>query len=214
MRDLKENNDRDWFKPRKVTYEDELVWPMQCLIAELSAEAARHNIPLTADPQNAIFRIYRDIRFSKDKRPYKTHIGAVLTRSGDRKEPGGLYIHIEPGQSFISGGFWRPESKLLQSWRQQIEQLPDRFLAIAQAVEAAGMDLDSDDKLKRMPRGTQLGPDHPAGEYLRWKSFLGSRKVADEELLKPSFTAIAVEAMRGALPLLEFGWKVQDGDPG
>ncbi len=208
--DLKLNNDRDWFKARKATYDDELVWPMQCLVAELSTAATRLQIPLGADPTTAIFRIYRDIRFSKDKRPYKTHIGAVLTRSGHRKEPGGLYIHVEPGQSFITGGYWRPESRLLQAWRRQIEAFPDRFLEIARQLEASGLTFDSDDKLKRLPRGATLDPEQPAATYLRWKSFLGTRHVTDDELLDPSFVEVGIETMLATAPLLEFGRQVEE----
>lgn len=211
MRELRLNNDREWFKPRKEIYEDELVWPMQCLVAELSAEAARRKIPLGADPKTAIFRIYRDIRFSKDKRPYKVHIGAVLTRTGNRKGPGGLYIHIEPGRSFISAGYWHLESRLLQAWRKQIEALPDRFLAMADELRSAGISFDSDDKLKRMPRGAKLDAEHPAAHFLRWKSFLGSRRVNDEELLDASFVDVGIEVMRATVPLLEFGRQVEEG---
>lgn len=211
LRDLRDNNERDWFKPRKSTYEDELVWPMKCLIAQLAAEASRHDIPLTADPEHAVFRIYRDIRFSRDKRPYKTHVGAVLTRSGDRKAPGGLYIHVEPGQSYVTGGFWRPETRFLQGWRRQIEALPERFLDLMESVRDAGLILESDEKLKRLPRGSDLDAEHPAAEYLRWKSFLATRYVEDNDLLSPSFASAAVDTMRGVLPLLDFGWRISDG---
>lgn len=209
LRQLKERNEREWFKPRKSVYDDELVWPMQCLVAHVSAEAARRGVPLTADPKDAIFRIYRDTRFSKNKAPYKTHIGAVLTRSGHRKEPGGLYIHVEPGGSFVTGGFWQPENRVLQRWRQKIEALPDPFLSMMQRVEKAGLDLESEEKLKRMPRGFQMDPDHPAAEYMRWKSFLATRRVSDAELTQPAFAEVVVETAVAALPLLEFGWDVE-----
>ena len=93
FRQLAENNQRDWFKPRKATYDDEVVWPMRCLLTEASNEAAQHGLNLTANPKRALFRIYRDTRFSKNKAPYKTHAGAVLTRTGDNKSSGGVYIH-------------------------------------------------------------------------------------------------------------------------
>ncbi|MFW5972553.1 MAG: DUF2461 domain-containing protein [Bacteroidota bacterium] len=209
LRDLKQNNDRDWFKPRKAVYEDELVWPMKCLIGELAAEASRAGLPISADPASAIFRIYRDVRFSKNKNPYKTHIGAVLSKSGDKKESGGVYIHVEPGQSFISGGFWQPDNRFLQAWRHRIEAMPERFLSIASDVEDAGLTLESTDELKRFPRGTRLEEDHPASRFLKWKSFLGTRHVADDELMDPDFTATALTSIRAVLPLLEFGWELK-----
>lgn len=208
MRDLKQNNDRDWFKPRKSIYDDELVWPMKCLIAQLSGEAARGGLPLSADPEKAVFRIYRDIRFSKNKDPYKTHIGAVLTRTGDTKAPGGLYVHVEPGASFVTGGFWRPDSRLLQAFRSRIEAMPDEFVALAQRIEAAGLVMESDEKLKRLPRGIDIDPEHPAAGYLRWKSFLATRYVSDAELTRPDFAETAVEALQRLFPLLDYGWQL------
>lgn len=209
MHDLKQNNERDWFKPRKAIYDDEMVWPLKCLIAELVREAPRRDIPLSADPKTAIFRIYRDVRFSKDKSPYKTHIGAVLSRSGEKKAPGGVYIHIEPGSSFITGGFWRPDGRLLGAWRDRIQAYPDNFLTIVRRAEDNGLEAESEDRLKRMPRGTTLDADHPAAEYLKWKSFLVTRRVSDEELQDPALTDTAVNAMQAMLPLLEYGWNLR-----
>lgn len=208
MRELKQNNRREWFKPRKSVYDDELVWPMQCLMAQLSAEAARRGLPLSADPEKAVFRIYRDVRFSKDKDPYKTHIGAVLTRTGDKKAPGGLYVHVEPGHSYVTGGFWRPDSRLLQAWRGRIEAMPDQFVALARGIESAGLALEADEKLKRLPRGANLDPEHPASEYLKWKSFLATRYVSDAELTRPELAETAIETLQGLFPLLDFGWQL------
>lgn len=209
MRDLKQNNDREWFKPRKSTYDDELVWPLKCLIAQLVREAPRRDLPLSADPEKAIFRIYRDVRFSKNKQPYKTHIGAVLSRSGDKKAPGGVYIHIEPGSSFITGGFWRPDSRLLGAWRDRIQADPDTFLALIEGAEQHGLEAESEDRLKRMPRGATLDAAHPAAEYLKWKSFLATRHIPDDELTTPELAHAALDAMQAMLPLLEYGWNLQ-----
>jgi len=123
LRQLKANNHREWFKAHKELYEEELLWPMRCLLAELNTQLRLLSSPLTADPQRGIFRIYRDIRFSKDKSPYKTHIGAILSRSGDRKDQGVIYIHIEPSHCFLGAGFWKPDAATLRALRKGISYL-------------------------------------------------------------------------------------------
>jgi uncharacterized protein (TIGR02453 family) len=211
LRELKKHNDREWFKPRKAVLDDELLWPMRCLLTQASAEAARLGIPLSADPNGAIFRIYRDIRFSKNKNPYKTHVGAVLTPGGDKKDPGGLYIHVEPGNSYVAAGFWHPDSPLLRRWRDHICGYPDVFVALMDQLVAGGLQPESDEKLKRGPRGYELPDDHPANEYLKWKSFYATRYVSDDTLKRTEFAQTVVEVMQVARPLLELGIDLSRG---
>ncbi len=94
---MRDNNDPAWFKPRKAAYEADVLGPLRDLIAALGAALRRAGVPLVGDPGRGIFRIYRDVRFSPDKRLYKTHAGAVLTRSGGKRDPGLLYLHVAPG---------------------------------------------------------------------------------------------------------------------
>ena len=95
---LRDNNDPAWFKPRKAVYEAEVLVPFRALVAAAGEALARAGLPLVSDPRHGIFRIYRDVRFSPDKHLYKTHAGAVLTRSGDKRDPGLLYLHVAPGE--------------------------------------------------------------------------------------------------------------------
>ena len=99
-------------------YEAEVLAPFRALVAAVGAALGEAGIPLSADPQRSIFRIYRDVRFSPDKRLYKTHAGAVLTRSGGKRDPGLLYLHLEPGESMVAAGFWHPEPQLLARLRR------------------------------------------------------------------------------------------------
>src|SRR5438874_13214786 len=99
FRGLRDNNDPAWFKPRKGVYEAEVLAPFRALVNAVGAAFSEAGIPLAGDPMRSIFRIYRDVRFSPDKRLYKTHAGAVLTRSGGKRDPGLLYLHLEPGES-------------------------------------------------------------------------------------------------------------------
>src|SRR4029077_16360490 len=111
--ELQGHNDPAWFKPRKALYEAEVLAPFRELIAVVGETLGRAGLPLIGDPRRGIFRIYRDVRFSPDKRLYKTHAGAVLTRSGGRHDPGVLYIHVAPGESMVAAGFWHPAPALL-----------------------------------------------------------------------------------------------------
>src|SRR5208337_4921200 len=128
---LRDNNNPAWFKPRKTIYEAEVLAPFRELIVTVGAALERAGLPLVGDPRRGIFRIYRDVRFSADKRLYKTHAGAVLTRSGDKRDPGLLYLHVAPGESMVAAGFWHPEPVLLARFRRALLDDPDGFLAIA-----------------------------------------------------------------------------------
>src|SRR5690349_11435038 len=104
LSDLAKHNDRSWFAPRKHVYETELLEPLQALVADASDALRKAKIPIGAVPTRSIFRIYRDVRFSRDKSPYKTNLGAYLapTSGGPHESPGGIYIHIQPKRSFIT----------------------------------------------------------------------------------------------------------------
>ncbi|NNF57963.1 MAG: DUF2461 domain-containing protein [Rhodothermaceae bacterium] len=210
LRDLKAHNEREWFKPRKATYEDELLWPARCLIAQVSEEAPHHGLPLRGTPKKSVFRIYRDTRFSKNKAPYKTHVGLVLTRTGAKDDPGGLYVHIEPDNCFLAAGFWAPESPFLRRWRERIVANPDGFLQTVEQVEEAGLTLSARDSLKRMPRGFEDFADHPAADYLKWKGTIANQPVADAEAMTPAFTETVLTFAAAAQPLLDFGWTLTD----
>jgi uncharacterized protein (TIGR02453 family) len=150
FRGLRRNNDPVWFKPRKAVYEAEVLAPFRELVVAVGAALGQAGIPLAGDPMRSIFRIYRDVRFSPDKRLYKTHAGAVLTRSGGKRDPGLLYLHLEPGESMVAAGFWHPEPPLLTRLRRTMLGDPDRFVEIAETLAAAGSPISSDET--RLPR--------------------------------------------------------------
>jgi uncharacterized protein (TIGR02453 family) len=213
LRALKRNNRRDWFKPRKETYEDELLWPMRCLVAELAREAPAHGVPLTGDPDRAIFRIYRDTRFSKNKDPYKTHVGAYLTRSGARDEDGGLYLHVGADEAFVGGGFWSPSKGLLGRWREAMAARPQAFLGVVERLEEAGLTLHRQDPLKRVPRGFEAHAGGPVAAYLKARGLYAERPVTEEALSTPAFTGLALDTAVALLPLLDWGWALAEPAP-
>lgn len=209
LRDLKANNDRAWFKPRKETFDDELVWPLQCLVQEVASEAQRRGLPLAGDPQRSLFRIYRDTRFSKNKQPYKTHVSAYLSPTGDKEAQGGVYVHVEPDRCFLASGFWHPESAFLRRWRSHLAEHPDRYEALVHELSAHGLAFDEEDALKRMPRGFEAHADGPLADALRLKSFTVSRPVADADLMTPQFTEQVMRFAEEVQPLVRYGRDVE-----
>jgi uncharacterized protein (TIGR02453 family) len=209
---LRANNDPAWFKPRKAIYDKEVLAPFRALILALGAALDAVGLPLVGDPERGIFRIYRDVRFSADKLLYKTHAGAVLTRSGSKRYPGVLYIHVEPGESMVGAGFWHPEPELLTRLRRSILDEPDQFLSVVRRLDAAGCPVSSDARLSRLPRGFEAAKDTPAAEYVCWKSFTAHRALSEAEMLSPGLVGRIVDVALAAQPLLDWGWAAAADD--
>ena len=210
---LAKNNDRTWFQARKETYENEVQFPMRCLVAEFARARAGDALPVHGDPAKSLFRIHRDVRFSKNKNPYKTHAGAVLSRTGGRGEQGIVYIHIMPGGCFVSAGFWRPDPALLTAWRNSIVAAPDDFLEMIDDLKNGGrpkLIMRAISALKTMPRGFAAHADAPYEEYLRWKSFLLTRPLTDKQVQGRGLVKIIRDHAERARPLLEYGWALAD----
>ncbi len=213
LRQLKLHNERSWFQERKELFETELFWPARCLVAELDRLFARGHLPLRGDPKRALFRIYRDIRFSRDKSPYKTHVGIILSRSGHRMDPGVVYIHIEPEASFLGAGFWRPERRLLLAFRQAMVDDPETFLHMQHLLKEAELELTAREMLKRLPRGFHVEPNTPIAPYLRFQSFVTQRPLHTETLLSRDLLQHILQFSRDVLPLLTWGWEALNTFP-
>jgi uncharacterized protein (TIGR02453 family) len=206
LRDLAREQDRAWFQANRERYEAELRAPMASLVAAVSDALAARHIPLRGDPQRAMFRIQRDVRFSRDKRPYKTHAGATLTRDGSRLSPGLLYIHIDPEGCFTAAGFWQPELAALEAIRQAIAGKPAQF---KRALAAHGLALSPDaDALKRPPRGYEAIEDPALREALRCRSLTVRRPLGSIGAELPDRI---LDFALATLPLLQFGWAAVDG---
>ena len=210
---LRDHNDPVWFKPRKAVYEAEVLAPFRHLIVAVAAALEEAGLPLVGDPRRSIFRIYRDVRFSPDKRLYKTHAGAVLTRSGSKRDPGLLYLHLAPGESMVAAGFWHPEPQLLARLRRAILDDPDGFLAIAGGLAAAGHPVASDDRLSRPPRGFEAAKGTPVADYVCWKSFTAHAPLSDDEMQSPALVDRILDFARSVWPLLEWGWAAAEDEP-
>lgn len=176
--DLAANQNRDWFTANKARYEAQVRAPLAALVVDLSAALAERDIPFRGDPKTALFRIHRDVRFSNDKRPYKTNAGAVLRRGGLKGEPGMIYVHISPEGCFAAAGYYHPEPKVLADIRRVIAERPSTWREILAAVDAAGLDLSQEDKLTRPPRGFDAVTDPDLVDALKLKSFLIRRPLS------------------------------------
>ena len=190
-----------------------MLAPFRHLIVAVAAALEEAGLPLVGDPQRSIFRIYRDVRFSPDKRLYKTHAGAVLTRSGNKRDPGLLYLHLEPGESMVAAGFWHPEPALLSRLRRAMLDDPDGFVAMADRLAASGHPIASDDRLSRPPRGFEVAKGTPVADYVCWKSFTARTPLSDAEMQSPALVDRILGFARTAWPLLEWGWAAAEDEP-
>jgi len=202
------HQNKTWFDENRALYESDAREPMVALIEDLTEAFAKRKIPLKGDGKKSIFRINRDIRFSKDKSPYKTHMGAVMTRSGDKNEPGLLYIHISPDGCFAAAGFYGPEPPELAKIRKAIQTKPARFSAMVTALKKAGLEFSEyEDQLTRVPRGFEALKDGPLDGPIRMKSFIVEEAFADKVVMSPKLLGGIEDFAGRAMPLLKYGWE-------
>lgn len=203
--ELSENNDREWFISHKAEY-DKIVEKAQGLVAQWIAGLGELDaVILDNEPKKAVFRIYKDVRFSKDKTPYKTHIGMAVGRGGRTAKWAGWYLHIEPGnKSFMAAGKWAPEANELKAIRQEIDYNLEEFLSVTQneAMKAAFGELDREYALKKAPK--DYDPEHPAIEILKLKSFTFSKIYTDEEVLSENFPQQVIADSKLLYPFNQF----------
>jgi uncharacterized protein (TIGR02453 family) len=207
---LKFHQSKAWFDENRGLYESDVLEPMVALIEDLSAAFARKKIPLKGDGKRSIFRLHRDVRFSKDKSPYKTHAGAVMTRSGDKKDPGLLYIHIDPTGCFAAAGFYRPEAPALAAFRKAMLANPKKAQALAAKLDKAGLPFRDFDQLTRIPRGFEALKDGPLDGLVRMKSLVVQADLPKTLVKSPKLADTIIDFAARARPLLEFGWQAVD----
>jgi uncharacterized protein (TIGR02453 family) len=193
LRDLERNNEKAWFEANRDVYEREVRGPMRELVEALDARLARIAPEIVGDPKRSMFRIYRDVRFSRNKAPFKTNAGAWLYhRNAGRKvgtmgEGGGagFYFHIDPTTCFMAGGMWMPARPALQRIREAIDARPTALprLTKAPAFQRRFKGLSDEVKLRRVPRG--FPRDHPAAEWLKLQSFTARAFIEPRVVMSP-----------------------------
>jgi uncharacterized protein (TIGR02453 family) len=212
LEQLAKRNERDFFIARKDRYERELACPMRAFVAEATEMLRRARVPIGGDAKRSIFRIYRDVRFRVDKRPYKTHLAAYLSYDGGRDTPGGLYVHVDPGGSYLSLAFYLLDAPMLQRWRREMAERPARFRSVLRALARGAHRITPpegwDDALKRMPRGFERQAKSDLAPYFRLRSFCVRCKLTKAEVTSRRALERAVAFVKETKALLDFGWSV------
>ena len=197
---------REWFEENRATYEAQIKAPFGDLVEDLAAAFAKAGIPLRGDRKASLFRLNRDIRFSKDKNPYKMHAGAVLTRGGAKDDAGLFYIHVAPDECFAAAGFYHPEPDQLSAMRRAIVRAPKAYENIVKALDKAQIRLREQESLKRLPRGFETVADPAIAAAVMRKSHVGAKPIDPARLGSPDLVDDLLAFARRALPLLEWGW--------
>jgi uncharacterized protein (TIGR02453 family) len=202
LRDLAENNDRQWFAANKERYERDVRGPALRFVADFGQRLSRIAPKLVADPRpvgGSMFRIHRDTRFSRDKSPYKNHVGLHFFHESAKKAPSvpGFYLHLTPGESFAASGIWHPDAAALARLRQAIAAPSPEWMALKRSklpIEGGA--------LKRPPRG--FSADHPFIDDLKRTDFVTSVRLDDHDICKPGFIDDFAAACRKMTPLTRF----------
>ena len=200
--DLAANNERPWFQARKSDYERLLKEPLEALCADVAGEFAKRGVPLQSDPKRSPFRIYRDVRFSKDKSPYKTHVAANFPWRGDGADDaptwGGGYFHLQPGEVYLGGGMWHPEPAWLAAWRDAVDRDPGRVHDAIDDPHFVKRFKDvHGDSFKRTPTGYEA--NHPEAALLKLKDVTFGLRLADAEVHSPKLPATIATAFADAV---------------
>lgn len=205
FRRLKKNNRREWFLKHKNEYEELARFPMQCLIATLKQKMHDVAPEIEFNPKKSIFRIYRDVRFSKNKAPYKTNIAAAFDVRGKKSptETPGLYLHIEPGEVFVGGGLYMPNGDQLKAIRKAMTDKPDDYLAVIREKGFIRMFGGiAGEKLQKAPLG--FPKDHPMIDHLRHKQFFVYKTFPEAASMKARFADSVVDVYDRAMPLIRW----------
>ncbi len=197
LSDLTQNNNREWFSENKETFEKNKNQAQQVF------EAIHEDMQsLDMIEPLKIFRIYRDVRFSKDKSPYKTHFSMFFGRQKPEYR-GGYYLHIQPGASFVGGGFWEPNKEDLFRMRKEIMMEDDAFLEIINNKEFKKYFGElKGEALKTAPK--DFAKDHPMINYIKKKQFLLMRPLSDKEVLSPGFKQEVIVSYKAMRPFMDY----------
>lgn len=205
LKKLKANNNKEWFDKNKPQYlEAKLEY--EAFVEKIIKGLTGFDKKISPDlkGKDCTFRIYKDVRFSKDKTPYKNNFGASMNPGGKKSLIAGYYLHTEPGASFLAGGVYMPEPNLLNAIRQEIDYNPDDFLKILKSVSFKKYfkGLDEEDKLKSAPKG--FDKEHPQIEILKNKHFIVSHPISDKQLTEKNAEKNIIAGFKAMYPFLEY----------
>jgi len=204
LKQLAKNNSKEWFDSNRKTYEtskEEFIEVVKSVIAK-SASFDKGLASLEA--KKCLFRINRDVRFGKDKSPYKLNMGASINPGGKKEMGAGYYMHIEPGKSFLAGGCYMPPPEMLDKIRQEIDYNTTDFKKVVNSKDFKTYfkELSQDDKLKTAPKG--YPKDHPELSFLQHKHFIVVHHLKDSEVTDKNFPTYAAKVFKAMLPMNQF----------
>jgi uncharacterized protein (TIGR02453 family) len=204
---LKKNNNKEWFETNRKVYEAAKLDFENFVGAVLAKLSERNPAYQNFKPKDCTFRINRDVRFSKDKSPYKANMGASFNPGGKKAQTASPYFHLQPGgESFVGGGLWMPEPKIVKNIRQEIDYNLPTFKKIVEGRSFkklfGGIDMSAEYKLTRVPK--DYAADNPAAEYLKLKSYTAFQPLTDEMLTDKKLLKTVLNAFIEIEPMLNF----------
>ncbi len=212
LRGIARHNSKPWFEAHRADYERHIKEPMAELVQEMDIRMSKFAPEITGDPKRSVFRLHRDIRFSKDKSPYKTHAACWFYHADGSSKVGreahgggaGYYFHLQPGASFVGGGCWMPPRPALLRFRSAIEKDPRGFerVVLAPKLRRRMGTLSDESMLKRVPRG--YAEDHPGARWLRYQSFVVGHRLTDGQVTSARLTAALETDFALMLPLVRW----------
>lgn len=206
LKSLTKNNNKPWFDANRSKYESARTNFEGFIQNLINAHGKKDASIASLVAKGCMFRINRDVRFSKNKDPYKNNFGASINKGGKKSAFAGYYFHLEPGNSFVGGGIWMPMPAETQKIRQEIDYCFDEFKKIVGAKKFKEvyktLDQDAELKLANVPKG--YAKDNPAADYLKYKSWIAMRTISDAELVNKDLLKKSTEAFAALQPLLEF----------
>jgi len=204
LEEIELNNNRDWFIANKNRLEQEVRGPFASLLETLSDLLSENGLSLHGGPKT-MFRMNRDVRFSNDKSPYKTFVSGLLTKTGTKDISTGLvYLHLDSRGGFVVSGLYQPPTERLYELRTSMIKKHSEFAATLSSLRMAGLELDSTDATKNMPRGFSEFADHEHSESLKLKNIMIRRDLKRSEWWKPGFDTEVVQFAMASRPILEF----------
>jgi len=205
LKDLKKNNNKPWFEKNKSVYLDAKE-DMDRFVEQVIEGFGKTDADIaTLHPKDCTYRIYRDVRFSPDKTPYKTHMGAYLNKGGKKVPTAGYYVHVEPGKRMAGGGLWMPQAPELNKVRQEIDYSLSEWTKILgdnKFKKNFARGLDKEGMLSRPPKG--YDDTNPAIEYLKLKSFIVTRDLTDAEVQSKTFLAEILKTFTSMTAFVRF----------
>lgn len=206
LKDLAKNNNRDWFQKNKERYQKSVQDPMLAFIEAAAPGLKKISRHIKADARKqggSLFRIYRDTRFSKDKRPYKEHVAIQFRHeAGKDVHAPGYYVHVSPTELMLGFGIWRPDGPALAKIRARIDRKPGEWVKVRDDGKMAALFTLGGESLKRPPQG--YPKDHPLAADLKRKDFVGMHTGKAKDFLDPAFPKVMLEAFAAAKPFMRF----------